>query len=84
MLIMKGDKTMARQKSKRQICEDKNRCSVTMYCKYCGHTNRISASRKWRICSWCHRKINNTTQAHFTKTILELIKENNENEKNSI
>ena len=69
-----------RKRPKKEILKDKNRVSITMKCKYCGHTNTIPAFVEEKICSYCHKKIKNTTQAHFTKTMLEKIKEMNNSE----
>lgn len=68
-------------KSKKQLIEEKNRSSVQMYCKYCGHTNTIPAFVERKICHYCHRQIKNETQAYFTKKMLEKIKEMKENDK---
>ena len=64
-----------RKKPKKEILKDKNRVSITMKCKYCGHTNTIPAFIDNKICSWCHKRISNQTQAYFTKKILETMKE---------
>lgn len=68
------------KRPEREILKEKNEKSIKMKCKYCGSTNTIPYFVEERICRGCHRKIKNTTQAHFTKTMLEKIKEMNNNE----
>lgn len=41
--------------------QDENR----VQCKHCGRKIIIPANKDSDICSWCHRKVNNTTRNHF-------------------
>lgn len=65
------------KKKKKQEIEDDNRRSIQMYCKYCGHTNTIPVYVEEKICRWCKHKIKNTTQAHFSYKIMNMLKEKN-------
>jgi hypothetical protein len=70
---------MNRLKEENQIA-DKNRETVKVYCKYCGHSQVIPCQLDKKICSYCHRLIANNSKAHFDYKLRKLLKESEQND----
>ena len=69
-----------KKRDKRHDIEDKNRCSIRVYCKYCKHPNIIPAFVEKKVWSYCRRLIYNTSEAHFSYKLINMLKENKNNE----
>ena len=55
--------------------EERNLKSIKFKCPYCGHTNSLPSYVDSKICGWCNKRIKNTSQAYFRRTLFNLLKE---------
>lgn len=63
--------------------EKKNIIDTRLKCP-CGHVIIFSVLNDYKICSWCGRKIINTTKARFKYMLKKKMEEENENIKKRI